>query len=179
MTAEEFLGWEACQPTKHQFVAGEVFAMAGASRNHVTVTFNLIAALRTELKGKNCRPFGMDMKLRVDANDSYFYPDLFVTCSPSDLLATEVMRQPTVIFEVLSPSTAAYDRGDNFRAYRELPPVREYVLLDPETQRIEIFRRDGNSTLWTFDDLKQGSPLELQSLAVSIPWTIVFENVTA
>lgn len=177
MSAHDFLVWEASAPTRHEFVAGEVFAMAGASRDHVTVCFNLIHALRAALKGKSCQPFGMDMKLRVEATDSYFYPDLFVTCSPADLAASEVMSEPTVVIEVLSASTAAYDRGDKFRAYRQLPSFHEYVLIDPEAQRIEIFRRDGASALWTLDDMNVGSALELKSLEITIAWADVFENV--
>jgi Uma2 family endonuclease len=84
VSGAEFLAWEAAQTTKHEFVAGEIFAMAGAEDRHVTVSMNLALALRQHLRGTACRTFMSDMKLAVEAEDSYFYPDVFVTCSTAD-----------------------------------------------------------------------------------------------
>lgn len=177
MTAAEFLEWDARQSTRHEFFDGEVFAMAGASQSHVTVVLNVGAELRAALRGKACRPFVSDMKVHVRAERAYFYPDVFVTCAEGDLKAAAVMERPTVIFEVLSASTAAIDRGDKFRTYRRIAEFREYVLIDPESKRVEVFRRVGDSAKWTLTELSPGSALELESLGVSLEWSAVFENV--
>jgi Uma2 family endonuclease len=88
------------------------------------------------------------------------------------------MERPTVIIEVLSDSTGAFDRGEKFRAYRRLGSFKEYVLIDPEARRVEVFRREGATQRGTLEELGTGSPLELRSLGVSLPWEAVFENVT-
>ena len=124
MTAAEFLAWEAGQVERHEFVSGEVFAMAGAGAGHAMVAGNLYMALRQHLRGTPCRTFMSDMKLHAETSGSYFYPDVFVTCSASDRTSQLVMREPTLVIEVLSPGTAAYDRGAKFAHYRQFPDLR-------------------------------------------------------
>jgi len=154
MTAEEFLAWDATQTIKHEFVRGEVFAMAGAHEAHVTVTMNVAMALRQHLKGSPCRTFQTDMKLRVEAADAYCYPDVMVTCSAADAADPLIKREPTLVVEVLSPSTAAYDRGEKFAAYRLLPSLQEYLLVDPAARRCDLYRL-GADGLWV---LQPGAP---------------------
>ena len=154
MTAEEFLAWDATQTIKHEFVRGEVFAMAGAHEAHVTVTMNVAMALRQHLKGSPCRTFQTDMKLRVEAADAYCYPDVMVTCSAADAADPLIKREPTLVVEVLSPSTAAYDRGEKFAAYRLLPSLQEYLLVDPVARRCDLYRL-GADGLWV---LHPGAP---------------------
>ena len=154
MTAEEFLAWDATQTIKHEFVRGEDFAMAGAHEAHVTVTMNVAMALRQHLKGSPCRTFQTDMKLRVEAADAYCYPDVMVTCSAADAADPLIKREPTLVVEVLSPSTAAYDRGEKFAAYRLLPTLQEYLLVDPAARRCDLYRR-GADGLWV---LHPGAP---------------------
>ena len=135
LSAQDFLDWDATQTQRHEFVGGEVFAMAGASEAHVTATLNVAMALRQHLQGSPCRTFITDMKLRVEAADAFFYPDVMVTCSAADTADALVKREPTLLVEVLSPATAAYDRGDKFAAYRRLPSLREYLLVDTDGRR--------------------------------------------
>ena len=135
-TAAEYLVWEAGQTERHEFVDGEVFAMAGAEDRHVTVAMNMAFALRQHLTGSPCRTYMSDMKLHVAAANQYFYPDVLVTCSPLDQANATVKSEPKLIAEVLSPSTAAYDRGLKFGLYRALPSLQEYVLsADPAAGR--------------------------------------------
>ena len=148
MTTAEFLEWEAKQPEKYELHRGEVFpheiyGMVGARRTHATVAGNCFAALKAHLRGTPCRAFINDIKLAVD-EDSSFYPDVFVTCHADDLAADLVMRHPTAIIEVLSPSTADYDRGEKFRAYRQAESLQEYALIDPASRCVEVFRRQAN-----------------------------------
>ena len=121
---EEYLAWEAEQVEKHEYVDGEVFAMAGAGEGHVTITGNVYMALRQHLKGSPCRTFMADMKVQANANNAFFYPDVVVTCSARDAQDPLVKREPTLIVEVLSPSTAAYDRGAKFSSYRQLASLQ-------------------------------------------------------
>ena len=124
MTASDYLAWEAEQKDRHEFVGGETFAMAGAEDRHVTVTGNLYMALRQHLSGSPCRTFMSDMRLSVATLGSYFYPDILVTCSAADLASPLAKSEPKLIVEVLSPSTAAYDRGLKFSHYRKLGRLR-------------------------------------------------------
>lgn len=176
VSPEEYLLWETNQLEKHEYVAGEVFAMGGASRRHVTISLNLSVALDEALTGTPCRAYMADMKIEVAAKRSYFYPDVFVTCNPDDHRAEQTMSHPVLVAEVLSPSTAAYDRGDKFIAYRSLPTLKEYLLIDPDHQQLELFRK-GADGLWVLHDFTPGQTLQLASVDVAIPWERLFRNV--
>jgi Uma2 family endonuclease len=173
---DEYLRWEAAQMEKHEYVAGEVFAMGGASRRHVTISGNLFAALDEALTGTPCRAYMADMKIEIAVKRSYFYPDVFVTCNPDDHRAEQTMSHPVLVAEVLSPSTAAYDRGEKFIAYRSLPTLQEYLLIDPDQQQLELFRK-GADGLWVLHDFAPGQTLHLASVDVAIPWERLFRNV--
>jgi Uma2 family endonuclease len=129
--AQAYLAWEAEQTNKHEYHDGEVFAMAGASEAYVTVALNVAMALRNHLRGSPCSVFISDMKLRVEEDNAFFYPDVFVTCAESDRSQSDSKSAPVLIVEVLSPTTSAFDRGAKFAAYRKLPTLREYALIHP------------------------------------------------
>ena len=175
-SAEDYLAWEATQTKKHEFVASEVFAMAGASDAHVTISLNLASSLRTHLRGTPCRTYIADMKLRVAAFDAYFYPDVFVTCSATDGLRPQDKAEPVLVAEVLSPATAAYDRGAKFAAYRSLPSLQEYVLIDPESPGVEVYRRDA-SNHWVLYPYSLQDAAEFASVGLTLPVAQVFEDV--
>ena len=126
----EFMVWEETQTERHEFVRGEVFAMVGARRVHGLVSLNIASSLKQQLRGSPCRAFTESMKVQAAA-DVVFYPDVFVTCDRDDLRTEQVFSAPTVVVEVLSPSTQAYDRGAKFTWYRQLASLREYLLVDP------------------------------------------------
>jgi Uma2 family endonuclease len=176
LSREDFIAWENAQPDKHEFVAGEVFAMVGARRVHVTVAGNCAVLLKRHLRGGPFRAFMADMKLEVEAADAVFYPDVLVTCHADDLKAEMTMHHPTVIIEVLSESTAAYDRGDKFVSYRLIESLREYALLDPDHRRVEVFRRMGNGD-WLLAASESGQDLILKSLDFAAGLDTVFEDV--
>lgn len=168
MSAAEFLVWDAGQTVKHEFVHHEVFAMAGAGEAHVTTTLNVAMALRKHLKGSPSRTFVTDMKLRVEAADAYFYPDVMVTCSSTDVADPLVKREPLLLVEVLSPSTAAYDRGEKFAAYRQLPSLREYLVIDTDSRRCDLHRL-GAEGLWVLHPFEPGQALKLASVGLELP----------
>lgn len=173
--AAAYLAWEAEQPERHEYVAGEVFAMVGVRQVHNIATLNLAAALRQSLKGSPCRVFVESVKTRVEAADCYFYPDVVVTCDARDRATPDYLSHPLLVVEVLSESTAAFDRGDKFAAYRKLPSLQEYVLVDLPAKRIEIFRRNAEQH-WVLYEYHTGDKLELASLALMLPVADVFED---
>lgn len=175
-TAAEYLTWEAGQTERHEFVDDEVFAMAGAEDRHVTVASNMAFALRQHLVGSPCRTYMSDMKLNVAAANHYFYPDLLVTCSPLDQANATVKSEPKLIVEVLSPSTAAYDRGLKFGYYRALSSLQEYVLIDIDTRSTDCYCK-GADGLWVLHPFAKGEPVRLASVALEISASDLFAEV--
>jgi Uma2 family endonuclease len=173
---DEYLAWEADQLEKHEYVDGEVFAMTGAGAGHVTVMGNVYMALRQHLKGSPCRTFMSDMKVQAESASSYFYPDVVVTCSPRDTQDPLIKREPTLIVEVLSPSTAAYDRGGKFSAYRQLASLQEYVLIDIETRATDVYRK-GVDGLWVLHPFTRNASVELASMSLTITAAVLFDEV--
>ncbi len=167
MTAADFLAWDEHEPIKHEFVRGEVFAMAGAGERHIIVTGNLFVALRAHLRHTPCRALMTDMKLRVEAADVYFYPDVMVVCDPSSAANEHVKSDATLVIEVLSPTTAAYDRGDKFAAYRLVPSLAEYLLVDIDSRRCDLYRK-GADGFWVLHPFEPGQTLHLASVALDI-----------
>ena len=175
LTPDEFLAMENASPTKHEYVRGEVFAMSGVSDAHNDVAGNVYTHLRAHLRGKPCRAYITDVKLRVEAADAFFYPDVFVTCDARDLDDPLVKRSAVLIVEVLSPSTAEYDRGDKFADYRRLPELREYVLVDARARRVEVFRRNAAGR-WERDWLGSADTLALESIELALPVAELYED---
>jgi Uma2 family endonuclease len=175
-TADDYLAWEADQATKHEYVRGEVFAMAGAKDAHVTVALNVASLLKTHLRGTPCRTFISDMKLKVEAAGAFYYPDVFVTCDPRDRADDQYKRYPSLVVEVLSESTARYDYGRKFANYRLLDSLREYVVIDPDALTVEVFRRDteGHWVLYPFEGEGEA---EFASVECRLPLAMIFEDV--
>ena len=173
---EDYLIWEASQPEKQEFVRGEAFAMTGARREHVTVAGNLFAAFKGHLRGGPCRSYIADMKVHVAIADAAFYPDVLVTCDPRDHAADLFMSHPKLVVEVLSDSTAAYDRGDKFADYRKLQSLEEYVIVDIVARRVECFRRDA-SNHWVLFDYSGDDVCRFDSIDLAIPLADVFEDL--
>lgn len=148
---EEYLAWEEQQAKKHEYVRDEVFAMAGARRVHVTVSLNLASAFKNHLRGTPCHAYMADMKLRVELADAGFYPDVMVTCDRRDHAADRYLCHPKLLVEVLSDSTAAYDRGGKFAEYRKLESLEEYAIVDIEAHRVECFRRNAENRWVLYD----------------------------
>lgn len=167
MTAEDFLTWDETQTIRHEFIRGEVFMMTGGVDRHNTVALNLALALRQHLRGSPCRVYANDVKLRVDAADCFFYPDVMVTCSASDLADRQIKREPVLVIEVLSPSTAAFDRGDKFTDYRLLPSLAEYLLVDVTRQRCDLYRK-GADGMWVLHPRAIDQDVRLESVDLTV-----------
>ncbi len=182
-TAEEYLEWEKHQEIKHEYLNGEVFpmyethAMAGAKDGHVTINLNIAALLKSHLRGGPCRVYMADMKVQVEAANQFFYPDVLVTCDAADRSADYFKSHPTLIIEVLSESTSAYDRGRKFEFYRLLESLQEYVLVDPDRYSVDCFRRDASGH-WVLYPYGAGAMVSLESVGLSRPIEEFYEDVT-
>ena len=172
---DEFLTWENAHAERHEFYRGEVFAMVGARRVHGLIAGNLFAMLKSHLKGSACRAFVADMKIQV-ADDALFYPDVFVTCDAQDLKTELVFRQPKLIVDVLSPSTEAFDRGVKFAAYRQIDALQEYLLIDLDRRRVEVYRRNERGNFELHDQTGRAQ-LQLTSVDLTMAMCEVFDGV--
>jgi Uma2 family endonuclease len=178
-TADEYLAWEERQDTKHEYIRGEVYevyGMVGARDAHVTVSLNVATLLRAHTRGTPCRTYIADMKLRVEAADVYFYPDVFVTCDALDRDSDKFKSRPTLVVEVLSDSTAAFDRGQKFGTYRMLDSLREYVLIDADLRTVDVFRRNAEGR-WVLYPFESDGEVEFESLEFRAPLAAIFEDV--
>ena len=180
-TSEEYLSLERMSEIRHEYLDGFVYAMAGESPEHSTICFNLAGILHAQLRDKPCRGFSPNMKVRTDESGLYAYPDLAVVCG-EPLFHDErrdVLVNPTVIFEVLSPSTEAYDRGEKFLRYRtHLATLKDYVLVTQSKAFIEHFSRQPDGAwLYTVTNGLSES-LALASIDCRLPLAEVYRLVT-
>ncbi len=144
---EEYLEIEAAADYKSEYYQGEIFAMSGGSPKHSSIIFNLIGELKGIVRKKKCIGFESNMKLEIAEADAYVYPDLMVVCGEVRLAenTTDVITNPVLIIEVLSPGTESFDRGKKFEYYRTVESLKEYVLVSQDKPRIEVFfRQDKN-----------------------------------
>ena len=166
----EYLALEARSPVRHEYIAGEIFAMTGASIRHNVIALNFASALRSHLKGTPCRALIEGVKLRLRKEQSYFYPDVMVTCE--DRLQEldsqqQIVEAPLVVIEILSPTTEATDRREKLRAYRTLPSLKEYLLVSQEQAQVEIYRRRGDIG-WDIITYEPGDTVEIASLELKL-----------
>lgn len=148
MTPEAYLAFERAQlDAKHEFLDGDIIAMAGASRQHNRIVANLVASLVTQLRGRPCDVYPSDMRVKVPATGLYTYPDVIAMCHDPQFEdeAMDTLLNPSVIIEVLSPATEAYDRGIKFAHYRSIDAMQLYLLIAQDKPQIEIFRRQGHA----------------------------------
>ena len=174
LTPEEYLAWEVLQPDKHEYVGGEIFAMAGGEDRHATVALNIAMALRNHLSGTPCRVYVADVRVQTD--EAFFYPDVFVTCSSADAQDRLRKREPSLIVEVLSPSTAAYDAGAKFAHYRSIASLQEYLLVDIERRSADLFRKTAEG-LWMLHPFALADKLHLASVDLRAPVTALFAEL--
>lgn len=178
MTFEAYMAWEAEQPERHEFFAGEVFAITVARATHNTIAGNVFLLLKQSLRGTPCRFFFADMKLHLASADASFYPDVFVSCDPRDRTpdAELVQRHPQLVVEVLSDSTAAFDRGQKFEAYRSLDSLAAYLLVEQHRPHADLFVRNADG-LWVLNPVGEGGTLTVTSMGVELPMAAVYEGI--
>ncbi|MGA2498985.1 MAG: Uma2 family endonuclease [Tepidisphaeraceae bacterium] len=180
-TVTDYLQLERSARERHEYRDGEILLMAGGTADHSLILVNVIGELRNRLKGKPCRAYESNLRIRIARTVLYTYPDISVICGPRQPdpgdPSGETMTNPRLIVEVLSPSTEAYDRGEKFDHYRKLDSLQEYVLVSQSTPRIETFLRqpEGNWLLTPVSGLT--SIAKLRSLEVELPLAEVYAGI--
>lgn len=148
-TPEEYLTLEENADYRSEYIHGEIYAMSGASFKHVIIATNIVAGLHAQLKGKPCRVLSVDMRVQSEHADFYTYPDIAIVCDKPEMDVRNTLKNPRVIIEILSPSTAAYDRNEKFSYYKNILSLEEYILIDQEKPFFESFRKTATGWLQT------------------------------
>ena len=178
VTPDAYLAQEREATEKHEYYFGEVYAMAGGTPNHSRVIVNLNREVSLALKGSPCEAFSSETKVRSGDLGLYSYPDLTVVCGKAEFSDDkgDVLLNPIAIFEVLSPTTEAFDRGNKFRAYRTIPSLQEYILVDQTKPLVEVYRREETGwLLTTFEDLN-GSAI-LTATGITLALSEIYDHV--
>lgn len=179
-SVENYLDFERLQIERHEFLDGSVYAMAGESPNHSTICFNLNGIIHNQLRGKRCRGFSPNMKIATNEKGLYSYPDLAVVCGQPTFYdnTKDVITNPTVIVEVLSPSTEHYDRGEKFLRYtNQIETLQNYILISQDKPLIEIYsrRENGGWEKTEIEDLE--SILKIDSIECAVELEELYESV--
>jgi Uma2 family endonuclease len=176
LTPEEYFVWEEKQLLRHEYLNGELYAMSGGTQNHGRIASNIIFIVKGHLRGGGCQVGNSDCRVNIVETKDYVYPDVSVTCDERDRTAIQAIQYPCLIIEVLSPSTASYDRGDKFRLYRRNPSLQDYVLVDAEKIAIDLYRKNERSN-WEIFNYQVGDNIELRSIDLSFPIESVYEDI--
>jgi len=180
ISPEEYLATERDALEKHEYLNGEIFAMAGAKMAHVRICGNLSASLVQQLRNRDCQPFQSDLRTHIPTTGLYTYPDITVVCGKPELVPDgylDTLLNPTLIIEVLSPSTAEYDRGAKFDHYKTIDSLKEYVLVWQAKKRVARHtRRDDDSWVLT-DFIGDDSEIELVSIGCVLSMADIYEKV--
>jgi Uma2 family endonuclease len=178
MTFAEYLRFEADGAIKHEYLDGQVFAMAGGTPEHAALAAAVIRELGARLTDGRCRAYTSDLRVRVRATGLTTYPDVTIVCGPleRDPDDPNTVTNPTVIVEILSDGTEAYDRGEKFHHYQRIPGLRAYVLVAQREARIEVFER-GPGRRWTFEDVRPPDAAHIEALDCALPVGAVYAGL--
>lgn len=155
-TVEEYLALEEQSEIRHEFFEGELFAMAGADVSHNLLASNFLVSFKQALRGRPCKVLMEGVQLAVEEGRHYTYPDVMITCDSLDLQAKRIVKAPVLLVEVLSPSTAEYDRGRKFKQYQKLPSLKHYLLVSQTSWLVEWYRREENG-IWSITPLVEAT----------------------
>lgn len=178
VTEEQYLAMDRAAEMRSEFLDGEMIAMSGGSSNHARLQQNISSELYNRLQGSGCEAFGSDLRIRVSAR-MYTYPDISVVCGKLRLADghQDILLNPIVIFEILSPSTEKYDRGVKFQHYRTIDSLKGYVLVAQDAVRVEHYTR-GDDNTWTLRDHQTlEEELKIASIGVSLPLSRIYDRI--
>ncbi len=178
ISVEEYLEGELISPIRHEYIGGEVYAMAGASDRHHRICSNLFTSLDEYLEDSDCDVLHLDMKLRVSSDNIFYYPDVFVACDQNPV--SEFYREePVLVIEIASPSTRQIDRREKLKVYQSIPSVKEYVTVEQDKTHVELHRRQANGTWITYfyneNDLDE--VIEFQSVGLKTGLDEIYRRV--
>ena len=164
ISREDYLERERVSPIKHEYRRGQVYAIVGAKKPHIVIAGNLVTLFNNHLDDTPCLVLSSDIKVRLEEADCYYYPDVAVTCDERDTNSTEdFILYPISLIEVLSPSTAIFDRGEKFADYQTSPSLREYVLINQSQMSVECFRLSESGS-WVSQTYGQGEEVDFTSI---------------
>ena len=178
ISEQEYLEFEKDSDIKYEYFEGEIFAMAGASERHNLIVSNVIISLGSQLKGKNCRVYPSDMRLKIEKTGLYTYPDIMIVCGQRKFNndKPETILNPDVIIEVLSDSTETYDRGKKFEHYRNLDSLREYVLISQNFEKFEKYYKTDNRWIFSYTD-KNNTSIMLESVNCELNHLEIYDKI--
>ena len=179
-TPEQYLAYERGSDVKHEYLDGQIYAMAGASETHNLIMFNTSGLLYIQLRKRPCKAYSSDMRVKVSRTGLYTYPDVVVVCGTSEFEDGHVdtLLNPKVIIEVLSPSTESYDRGKKALHYRTVPSLQEYLLIAQDSYRIEHYKRNVNGEWLVIDIIGLDSFVDLGSIECGLAVADIYEKVS-
>ncbi len=177
ISPENYLQGEQDSLIKHEYRQGQIYAMAGASNAHVLIAGNLFALLRNHLRGSGCLTYISDTKAHIESINTYYYPDVIVSCDQRDRGFDNFLRYPSLIVEVLSATTEAFDRGDKFADYRQITSLQEYVLVSQTRMRVECFRRNAENQ-WVLYSYGEADEIHLASVDFRSLVADLYEDVS-
>ena len=177
-TPEEYLALERAAEYRSEYLDGEIFAMSGASEAHNLIAGNIFWHLRSQFRGRPCQVYMSDLRVRVTPGRMYTYPDVVAVCGPRQFAEDQrdTLLNPTVVFEVLSPSTEAYDRGAKLAHYWRLASLTDYVLVAQDQMRVEHFARQGDGWFVTVAE-SPDETLRLVALEAELMLQAIYEDV--
>lgn len=179
ISAEEYLKMEETVEYKSEYYHGEIFAMSGASHNHNVIAVNIAASLHGSLRNSDCFVYTSDMKIEVEKDEHYVYPDVSVVCGDIEFVdnRTDIIANPVVIFEILSESTKDYDKGSKFTAYRGLRSLQDYILIDQYSCHVEHFSKN-EADKWELDEFKDMNyVLRIRSVDVELSMETIYYRI--
>lgn len=178
VTPGEYLELERKSEIRSEYIAGRIFAMSGASRRHNLIAVNFVREISSQMRGRACEVYAVDMRLKISPTGMYTYPDIVAVCGEPRFedAHTDTLLNPMVIVEVLSESTEAYDRGEKFAYYRRLDTLREYVLVAQDKVRVEHYLREGEQ--WILSEISDpDGTLHLASVDCQVVVAAIYEKV--
>ncbi len=180
LTPQQYLAQERNAEFKSQYFRGEMFAMAGASREHNLIVANIVRELGNALKGRRCEVYPSDMRVKVAKSGLYTYPDATVVCTEPEFEDDQfdTLTNPTVLFEVLSDSTESYDRGGKFRRYREIDSLKEYVMISQDQASVECYLRQAGGQWLLKETQSLQESVTFESIQVTISLAELYRNVS-
>jgi len=181
LTPKEYFAWEEQQLEKHELINGQVYpmgicGMSGGSKNHSLLAAKFITLFSNHLEGSSCETATSDLRINIVGTNNYTYPDVSVTCDDRDKTTTQYITYPSLIVEVLSPSTEAYDRGGKFRMYRKNPALQDYLLVSSTSIEIDLYHKKDTGE-WLIINYQAGDTIELKSINLSFAIEQIYRNL--
>jgi Uma2 family endonuclease len=174
LTLEEYLAFEEQSPLKHEYIAGEVFAMSGMTTRHNLITLNFVRSLHDAARRRRCRVFATDVKLKA-AKDRVYYPDLMVACGRAGEVEL-IVDEPSIVVEVTSRSTRAIDRREKLDAYQRVPSLRQYLIVEQRRRHVLSYSRDADGA-WVREEFAENGEVPLRPLGTELTMDAIYDDV--